>query len=93
MATEDTEKKKVCICMGSSCFARGNDKNLGIIEECISNYRLQEKVELSGSRCEGRCCKGPNILIDGVIHNQVESGCLLDLLDQLLKKGYSDNNQ
>ncbi|MCU7497199.1 MAG: (2Fe-2S) ferredoxin domain-containing protein [Ignavibacteria bacterium] len=92
MASEDKEKKNLCICMGSSCFARGNEKNLGILEDYISKYRLQDRIELSGSRCEGRCCKGPNVLIDGVIHTQVESGCLLDLLDQLFKKGNSENN-
>lgn len=82
---EEREKKKLCICMGSSCFARGNEKNLEVLEEYLSDNHLLDKVELSGSRCEGKCINGPNILLNGKIHSQIESGTLLDLLEHLFQ--------
>lgn len=71
--------------MGSSCFARGNEKNLQIIEEYLCAKRLEANVELSGSRCEGICSEGPNLSINGKMHSMVDSGVLIDLLDQLFQ--------
>ncbi|MGE5412101.1 MAG: (2Fe-2S) ferredoxin domain-containing protein [Clostridiales bacterium] len=82
----EVKKNKLCICMGSSCFARGNEKNLELLEEYLTKFNITDKVELSGSRCEGKCSNGPNILVNGVIQNHVETGSLLDLLNQLFGK-------
>jgi NADH:ubiquinone oxidoreductase subunit E len=78
--------KKIEICMGSSCFARGNNKNLQIITQYLKDHQLEAKVELSGLRCCDLCSKGPNLTIDGVEHNNVDSGTLLDILDNALKE-------
>jgi NADH:ubiquinone oxidoreductase subunit E len=49
--------------MGSSCFARGNDENLEIIEQYIKENNLDTTVEITGSRCDNICTHGPNINI------------------------------
>ena len=56
---------KISICMGSSCFARGNSLNLAAIEEHIAQEGLQAEIELSGCRCENHCAQGPNVRVDG----------------------------
>ena len=33
-------KHTITICMGSSCFARGNKRNLKIIEEYLARYKI-----------------------------------------------------
>lgn len=71
---------KITVCMGSSCFARGNDRNLELIENYIKNNGLNAEVELSGARCEGRCATGPNIIIDGVEYHEVDEEKLNELL-------------
>ena len=58
-------KTKIVICMGSSCFARGNAKSLEAVEAFLKKHELGAEVELSGSLCEGNCGKGPNIAIGG----------------------------
>lgn len=65
------EKHSIVICMGSSCFARGNDRNLVVIENFLARNGLESEVLLSGSRCEGNCPEGPNLRIDGKAFNQV----------------------
>jgi len=72
---------KVIICMGSSCFARGNEQNLKVIEEFMKNNGIDGRIELSGSCCEGNCSEGPNIIIDGKTYRRMETGALIDILN------------
>lgn len=73
---------KIVICMGSSCFARGNEKNLKVIEEFMRANNLKEQIELSGSCCEGKCSEGPNLIIDGEYYPRMEKGALIDVLNR-----------
>ena len=66
------------ICMGSACYALGNDKNLAIVESYIEENNLQATIELYGARCENMCDKGPNIEINGEIINNVTEEKLLE---------------
>lgn len=59
------EKITVELCMGSSCFARGNSEVLQAIENYMSENDLADRVELVGHLCLGKCKGGPNIKIDG----------------------------
>lgn len=73
---------QIVICMGSSCFARGNRTNLGRIEQFLNDHGLRAQISLKGSRCENLCTEGPNIIINGQIYNRVDPGTLVDLLRQ-----------
>ncbi|QSH41921.1 (2Fe-2S) ferredoxin domain-containing protein [Lentisphaerota bacterium ZTH] len=76
---------KIIICMGSSCFARGNEENLKIIEQYIAENGLEAEIDLKGSCCEGQCSAGPNLNINGEMFHGVEKGTLIDLLNYKLK--------
>lgn len=78
------------VCMGSSCFARGNAKNLQLIQKFLSENNLEDEIELTGLRCCDKCSKGPNITIDDVEYNNIESGTLLDILEKHLKKNETE---
>lgn len=69
--------------MGSSCFARGNDRNLELIESYIKDNKLNATVELAGSRCEGKCACGPNIKVNDIEYNNVTEKQLLEILRKL----------
>ncbi len=73
-------KDKVIICMGSSCFARGNDKNLELLEKYMQENKLTLDVELRGSCCECKCSEGPNLMINGEVFHNIDRGTLLDIL-------------
>lgn len=84
---ENTENMiEMTICMGSSCFARGNEENLSLIERFIKENRLEDRIRLSGKCCLGRCSDGPNIVVDGVVHTKMDRSSLVDLLEDLKKK-------
>ena len=65
-------KPKIVVCLGSSCFARGNEENIDV------------DVELSGTLCQGRCAEGPNVIVDGKIYSKVDPGVMLDILRRTL---------
>ena len=71
--------------MGSSCFARGNSKNLQIIQNFIEKNHLDAEIQLTGLRCCNNCSKGPNITIDDTEYNNIDNGTLLDILEKHYK--------
>lgn len=72
---------KIKICMGSSCFRRGNRMNLEFIEQYIDDHGCAADVELVGSRCEELCRKGPNLQINGRMYHEVNLEMLSGLLE------------
>ena len=83
-------KSRIKICMGSSCFRRGNRKNLEFIEACIEEHECAAEVELVGSRCEEECCKGPNIQINGQMFHEVNEEMLFDLIKRNMGNNQGD---
>lgn len=74
--------KEIKVCMGSSCFARGNADNLELIEKYIKEFNLDAKVELFGARCENECEKGPHIFVDGKKYSEIT----LEQVEQIMKE-------
>ncbi|HEX2948687.1 MAG TPA: (2Fe-2S) ferredoxin domain-containing protein [Armatimonadota bacterium] len=70
----------ITICMGSSCFSRGNNTNLHVLQQYIAEHGLDAHIELMGSRCEGQCMQGPNIRINDTLYHGVDAATLLRLL-------------
>ncbi len=81
----EKEPVELAICMGSSCFSRGNKRNIKLIKDYVEHHRLGDKVALKGHLCEGLCKDGPNITFDGSVFNAVDADFLELLLDQQLK--------
>ena len=76
----------IVICMGSSCFSRGNRENVELIKNYIKENELQSEVELSGSLCEENCGDGPVVTINGKRFTQVDKNLLLEILDRELSR-------
>jgi NADH:ubiquinone oxidoreductase subunit E len=74
----------VKVCMGSSCFARGNLENLNFLENYIKENNLDTQIELVGALCSNQCSVGPNIYIDDVLYSELDEEKLKDLLQKTL---------
>ncbi len=79
--TKNGINNEIVICMGSSCFSRGNNKTLGIIKEYIGARNLDLDVKLKGALCTGKCKDGPNIIVGGTPYSGVEAGTVIDILE------------
>lgn len=74
---------EIKVCMGSACFAKGNQENLEYIKEFIDENGLDAKIKIIGSLCENKCSVGPRIYIDDIEHIQVSRTELISLLEDL----------
>ncbi len=85
MAMKDTDKRhSIIVCMGSSCFSRGNSANLDAIKRYLTDRNSDVAVELKGSRCEGECMHGPNIRVNNKLYSSVTPQDIASILDQEL---------
>jgi NADH:ubiquinone oxidoreductase subunit E len=74
---------RIQICMGSSCFSRGNGLNAELLQRLVAEGSLKATIggaEVSGTLCEGLCKDGPIIVIDGTVHRGVTATTLPDIL-------------
>lgn len=77
-------KKEIKICMGSSCFSRGNKLSLQIIQQYLKEHHLEGEVILKGNHCFGDCNDGPLLKIGTKVYQQVRSDGILDILEKEL---------
>lgn len=74
-------RKEIKICMGSSCFSRGNRQTLQVIQKYLKEHQLEHDVILKGAHCFGKCNEGPLVKIGSKIYEHVTSNTILDILE------------
>jgi len=77
-------RKEIKICMGSSCFSRGNRQTLQAIQHYLKEHHLEGEVILKGNHCFGECNDGPILKIGARVYNQVSSDTILEILENEL---------
>jgi NADH:ubiquinone oxidoreductase subunit E len=79
------EKTDLQICLGSSCFSRGNRKIVKIVEEYIKVNDLAGKVYFHGSHCFSKCENGPTLLADGIYYHHLTEDSVTEVLDKVFR--------
>ncbi len=74
---------EIKICMGSSCYARGNDENIEVLEDYMNEHGENVNLELVGLRCTDKCEKGPIIIVNGKEYNNINYIELKKILEDL----------
>jgi NADH:ubiquinone oxidoreductase subunit E len=64
-------KHSIQICLGSSCFSRGNEDCLEYIKQYLTNNKLKDIVDFRGHLCVEQCKCGPNLKIDDTTYHEV----------------------
>lgn len=78
------KKHEIIICLGSSCFARGNKNLIKVIQDFLKENDLGTSVNLSGQRCFDQCANGPSVKINNEVYNHVSEASLVRILEQTL---------
>jgi biotin synthase len=73
------------VCMGSSCFSRGNNRTVAAVQDFITGQRLGGRAVLEGHLCEGLCKDGPNVMIGGEIFQRADTAAVIASMRQRLK--------
>ncbi len=78
-------KPNIVICMGSSCFARGNEKTIEACESFLAERGLKDEVDvdLGASLCTGHCAEGPVVV---KVYTHVEPLVMRDILEKIFPK-------
>lgn len=74
------------ICLGSSCFSRGNKEVVNFIREYLRKNHLDDRVIFKGARCMGLCSNGPNLNINGVTIEGVNISKIESILEKELSR-------
>ena len=56
---------KVTVCIGSSCHIKGSRPVVEQLQDLIAKEHLNDKIELSGTFCMGKCRQGVCVTVDG----------------------------
>ncbi len=84
------QEHEITICLGSSCFSRGNKSTLDIIKSYVKDHQLQVKMFFHGDLCNGLCDKGPIIKIDDKLFYEVTSENIYDILTNYFNSSEND---
>lgn len=55
---------KVTVCIGSSCHVKGSRQVVEQLQQLIADNHLEDKVDLGGTFCLGRCQEGVCVMVD-----------------------------
>lgn len=76
---------EIKVCMGSACFAKGNQENLEYIKEYIAENNLEADISIVGALCENKCEIGPRILVNEKEYTDVTKEQIKEILDSYKK--------
>ena len=74
---------EIVVCLGSSCFARGNSEILAVLQQYVQSKGPNSSVRLSGCLCQDQCKQGPNLKVGSEFHHNITAARLRELLQQL----------
>lgn len=72
---------EIKVCMGSACFAKGNQDNLEYIKSYIRENNLDSEIKIMGALCENKCEDGPRVIVNGKEYTNVTQ----DKIEEILK--------
>lgn len=60
---------KITVCIGSSCHIKGSRQVVEQLQYFINENNLNDKVELGGTFCMGKCQQGVCVTVDGEFYS------------------------
>jgi len=82
----ENQKKEIIICLGSSCFARGNKAVVKLITEYLKEHNLQNDVKFHGERCFGKCADGPSLKLGEKFYENTDPESIIKILEDYIAK-------
>lgn len=55
---------KITVCIGSSCHIKGSRQVVSRLQQLIAENHLDDRVELGGTFCMGKCQEGVCVTVD-----------------------------
>lgn len=55
---------RITVCIGSSCHVKGSRQVVEQLKQLIAEHNLEDKVQLGGTFCLGKCQQGVCVTVD-----------------------------
>lgn len=65
---------KVTVCIGSSCHVKGSRRVVDELRYLVKENKIEDKVELAGTFCLGKCEQGVCVTVDGQLYSVKPDG-------------------
>jgi NADH:ubiquinone oxidoreductase subunit E len=78
----DNDQTEITICLGSSCFARGNRNIVRMIKDFLKENKLEEKVIFHGNHCFDKCQEGPSVKINDRLFTGIDENGIVRILEK-----------
>lgn len=75
---------KITVCMGSSCFSKGNKEIAQRIINYINQNGLDNEIQVQGCLCRGFCKEGPVVEIKGKTYTNITESSIESILRDAL---------
>jgi NADH:ubiquinone oxidoreductase subunit E len=79
-----SNRNEIVICLGSSCFARGNKQIVQHVKKFLEEHRLAHRVMFRGKHCFGNCENGPSMMIGEKRFEHISADTINDILESQL---------
>ncbi len=76
----------ITICLGSSCFTRGNDETMKAIQNYLEETGIKDKVNFKGELCSCNCKSGPNLKINEKTYHNITPTLAISILKEYFEK-------
>jgi len=80
------DRIEITICLGSSCFARGNQTIVHLVKDHLRKNSLEDRIFLRGAHCFNACKNGPSIKINDEYVHGVTKDNVIQLITKSLEK-------
>jgi len=77
---------KITVCIGSSCHLKGSRRIVEVLQELVRVYDLDDKVELGGTFCLGKCQQGVCVMVDDEFFSVSPDDVKMFFEEQVLSK-------
>lgn len=76
---------EITICLGSSCYTRGNNQVIKTIQHFISENKIENLVNFKGELCSCNCKSGPNLKIGETTYKDINAASAIAILKDTLQ--------
>uniref|UniRef100_A0A7C4RX33 2Fe-2S iron-sulfur cluster binding domain-containing protein n=1 Tax=Fervidobacterium thailandense TaxID=1008305 RepID=A0A7C4RX33_9BACT len=87
LPTEESEKVKVSVCLGTSCYSKGSYELLEQLIALTNREEWAKNLEIKGTFCVENCGKAPNVVVNDTIIDEANIEKIKEVaLDELRRK-------
>ena len=80
----------ITVCVGSACHLKGSYKVIEGLQKLIEENKVENKVEIKGAFCIGRCMEGVSTTVNGEEFLSLNENNIDSFFHEIIMRGLSN---